>query len=1157
MKKLINIILVIAIVMSNFIPAQLDVKADTCSYHVTVLKSDGTSNQLNCYTSYNDAKNAMLNHNSDQDNVAVIYNSSGKLINAKYAIAKFTPGNVINVYPSATSSSKFTYISTSYAIDAAFLDYDPNKNRAKIRISGYTGWVDFKYVNIVPIVDIAAKTVTVLLDDNIRIRTGPGLSYSHTGKYVTKGSVHRYYNKKNADGYTFYEINYDGDKFGWFASKEGSWTIESTNTLRTYYIINNTYNTLRHYFEYYSHGQYKQLYNTIDRKPNFLSNGLVYYSFDGNYFYTNLIDMLDDYRNNENKRAINAGNPYYAYYLYLPPRVKTGYRAEDFDTIIERKGYNRKPDPNVQYVIYDSSVNNYRFDSSINRTGISLMYGEGQSFVDMANKYGVNALMMFSTAINESATGTSLLAFLKNNIFGTGASDSNPIVNAYSFDTVRDSIEYYAMSTGSSNSSYSNPNGSYYHGSHYGNKGSGMNIMYASDPYWGEKQAANSFNFDYENGLQDLYSNTIGVTTKKDVKIYKRPSTSSSVIYTLKNNRNNVSVDNIPLIVADKVYVTEGGVTSGWYKVYTEVALDENQNIADVPYEFSKSYGYIKESDLYVANQQPTITFRDENKISYQGQDIDLEFLLDGVTASDPEDGDLTDRITVSGEYDIYLPNTYDITYTVTDNSNFSYSKTITLTVLQNEEPVIIAKDKQIPQYVEFDPYEGVTANDYLDGDITASIEVIENEVIVAELGTYEVTYRVVNSREKVTEKTITVEVIPNEPPVIKAQNYAIKVDDSFDPLKGVTATDKEDGDITASIEVIENEVDTSKVGTYKVTYWVIDNADNETTKTVYITVEERNYINKKGEFYFEKMEWNSITNKLEVAGYLAITGVNNTKNDNIKYDLILKCNTDNTERIFPLERWLEGHPNRNYSDGIYNYSATWFKGSVDLSDVLAGEYTLYVRARLGNYQAINYFRNVFGKPMVRKVQISNDRGYLFRNNSYKVDFPIELFIRDNGLISTIEPSHSSNMFTSYRTMEIKNNSLNIIGTSYNVNGDYSKSANVERYLILENMATFERYTYNIGSIVGEEIPLRVSDGKSKVRGWFDTTNKVDISNLPVGKYIIYIRTKTGNVDDYGELNDIFLKSTDNIKATINNKVYTVHLNKNLRFRIELHVTAK
>ena len=113
---------------------------------------------------------------------------------------------------------------------------------------------------------------------------------------------------------------------------------------------------------------------------------------------------------------------------------------------------------------------------------------------------------------------------------------------------------------------------------------------------------------DYDYGSQDLYSNTIGITTKKDVKIYKRPTESSNVIYTLKNNYYNVSVDNIPVIVADKIYTTENGVTTGWYKVYTDTALNENQEIADVIYEFSKSYGYIKESDLYVANQQPVIS---------------------------------------------------------------------------------------------------------------------------------------------------------------------------------------------------------------------------------------------------------------------------------------------------------------------------------------------------------------------------------------------------------------------------------------------------------------------------------------------------------------------------------------------------------------------
>lgn len=1082
MKKLINIVLVIAIIMSYFIPIDFKVSANTCTYRVSVLKSDGTSNDLSCHTTYNEAKQSMLSHNSNKDNVAVIYNSSGKLINAKYAIAKFKPGYVLNVYPTSTSGSKYTSIHTSYGTDAAFIDYDPSSNRAKVRISGYTGWVNFNYVNVVPIVDISANVVMVLADNNIRIRTGPGTSYDATGFTVSKGNVYRYYDKMNSDGYTFYKIKYNGNNFGWFASVPGSWTIESNAVeLRTYYIINTSNtseDTLRHYYEYYSSG-YKQSFSTIDRKPSFLSANVTYYSFDGNYFYTQITDMLDDYRNNENGRAVNAGKPYYAYYMYLPTHVKTGYTAADFDLIISKRGFTRNADPNIQYVKYDPATNDYYFDNNINRQGISLMYGEGQSFVDAANKYGINALMMFATAINESATGTSLIAFHKKNLFGLGAIDSNPVGGARSYNTVQESIEDFAKFTGSNTSSYSNPNGSYYYGSHYGNKGSGMGVNYATDPYWGEKQAANSYWGDYDYGLQDLYSNTIGVTTKKDVKIYKRPSTSSSVIYTLKNNRNIVSVDNIPLIVADKVYVTEGGVTSGWYKVYTDTALNENQEIADVIYEFSKSYGYIKESDLYVANQQPTITFRDENKISYQGQDIDLEFLLDGVTASDPEDGDLTDRITVSGEYDFNVPGTYDITYTVTDDSNFSCSKTITLTVTPKDEPVIIAKDKQIPQYVEFDPYEGVTANDYLDGDITASIE------------------------------------------------------------------------------VIENEVDTSKVGTYKVTYWVIDNADNETTKTVYITVEERNYITKKGEFYFEKMEWNNSTNRLDVAGYLAITGMNNTKNDNITYDLILKNNVNNNEMIISLERWLEGHPNRNYSDGIYNYSATWFKGSVDLSDVSAGEYTMYVRARLGNYQAINLFRNILGKPMTRKVQTNNNRGYLFRNNNYKADFPIELFVRNNGLISTVEPIHSSNMFTAYRTIEFKNNSLNIVGNSYNINGDYGPNANVERYLILENTETYERYTYNIGSIVGSDIPLKLSDGKSKVRGWFDTTNKVDISNLPVDRYVIYIRTKTGNIDDYGELNDIFLKSTDNIKTTINNKEYSIHLNKDLRFRLELNVVTK
>ena len=39
-----------------------------------------------------------------------------------------------------------------------------------------------------------------------------------------------------------------------------------------------------------------------------------------------------------------------------------------------------------------------------------------------------NALMMFGTASNESAYGTSRIAMDKNNLFGYGASDSDPYI---------------------------------------------------------------------------------------------------------------------------------------------------------------------------------------------------------------------------------------------------------------------------------------------------------------------------------------------------------------------------------------------------------------------------------------------------------------------------------------------------------------------------------------------------------------------------------------------------------------------------------------------------------------------------------------------------------------------------------------------------------
>ncbi|EUJ47003.1 immunoglobulin-like domain-containing protein [Listeria riparia] len=148
--------------------------------------------------------------------------------------------------------------------------------------------------------------------------------------------------------------------------------------------------------------------------------------------------------------------------------------------------------------------------------------------------------------------------------------------------------------------------------------------------------------------------------------------------------------------------------------------------------------------------------------------------------------------------------------------------------------PEITASDKTLTVGDSFDPKADVTANDDTDGDITSKIEVTSNNVDTSKAGTYNVTYSVTDAAGNNTTKTITITVndAPDTTkPEITASDKTLTVGDSFDPKADVTASDDKDGDITSKIQVTSNNVDTSKAGTYNVTYSVTDAAGNTATK--------------------------------------------------------------------------------------------------------------------------------------------------------------------------------------------------------------------------------------------------------------------------------------------------------------------------------------
>lgn len=89
------------------------------------------------------------------------------------------------------------------------------------------------------------------------------------------------------------------------------------------------------------------------------------------------------------------------------------------------------------------------------------------------------------------------------------------------------------------------------------------------------------------------------------------------------------------------------------------------------------------------------------------------------------------------------------------------------------------------------------------------------------------------------TKYDVTLTVMEdNIPPVISAQNRTVYIGDNIRFSEGVTATDKNDGDVKVTVDA--GNFDKTKPGLYPITFTAKDKAGNKATKTVYFTLKEK-----------------------------------------------------------------------------------------------------------------------------------------------------------------------------------------------------------------------------------------------------------------------------------------------------------------------------
>lgn len=173
--------------------------------------------------------------------------------------------------------------------------------------------------------------------------------------------------------------------------------------------------------------------------------GKKYYSADGLHFY-----------------GFNLENPF----LFKDLTEATNYSAEDLDKVF-----------------------------SLLNIDNSLLENKGATFKEAEEHYHINALYLLAHSALESDWGRSKIAKDKNNFFGITAYDTTPYLSAKTFDDVDKGI---LGATKWIKENYIDRGRTF-----LGNKASGMNVEYASDPYWGEKIASVMMKINEKLGGKD------------------------------------------------------------------------------------------------------------------------------------------------------------------------------------------------------------------------------------------------------------------------------------------------------------------------------------------------------------------------------------------------------------------------------------------------------------------------------------------------------------------------------------------------------------------------------------------------------------------------------------------------------------------------------
>ncbi|MCD7950453.1 MAG: polysaccharide deacetylase family protein [Erysipelotrichaceae bacterium] len=231
---------------------------------------------------------------------------------------------------------------------------------------------------------------------------------------------------------------------------------------------------------------------------------------------------------------------------------------------------------------------------------------------------------------------------------------------------------------------------------------------------------------------------------------------------------------------------------------------------------------YIKNSISITFVSSPTVQINSE---------LDPYAYIDELKNCEKEDINIDSSNVNIGEL-----GTYTIIYTIKDKD---YK--LNIEVVDDNPPTLSLKD------VNIDYGDDVTVDDFIDivADDTEVKKYFKEDYDFTQEGDQEITIVAEDTSGNITEVTANLNVFKDieAPTITGLKDITVYVNETVNYMSGLSAVDNHD--ISPIITVNSDAVDTSKIGTYSVTYTVTDKAGNKNTYTQKVTVKEKS-IEKK-----------------------------------------------------------------------------------------------------------------------------------------------------------------------------------------------------------------------------------------------------------------------------------------------------------------------